>query len=183
MTSLFDLIRKRRSIRKYKAQPVEKSKVDTILKAALMSPASKRSNPWSFIVVDDKELLTKLSSSKPHGASFLKDAPLAIVVCADKTKSDVWVEDTSIASIIIQMVAMELGLGSCWIQIRLRDHESGILAEEFVKQALSLPANMSVESIISIGYPDEEKLPFDESKLLKDRVMYNRYIAKWELND
>jgi nitroreductase len=103
----------------------------------------------------------------------MENAPLAIVVCSDPGKCDVWVEDCSIAALIIHLVATDLGLGSCWIQIRLRDHDSKISAEEYVKQQLRLKENLTVEAIIAIGYPKEEKpghplasLPFDKVRYL-----------------
>ncbi|MBW2367707.1 MAG: nitroreductase family protein, partial [Deltaproteobacteria bacterium] len=108
------LIQNRRSIRRFEEKPVENEKVEQLLEAGLRSPSGKGSNPWEFIVVDDPSLLEKLSRSKPHGAAFLKGAPLAIVVCGDPEKSDVWVENTSIASIMIHLMATDMGLGSCW---------------------------------------------------------------------
>jgi len=86
-----DLIRSRRSIRKFKDKKVEKGKIDQILKAALMAPSSRSRCPWEFIVLDDQDILSKLSTCREHGASFLKNAPLAIVVLADTEKTDVWI--------------------------------------------------------------------------------------------
>lgn len=181
MNAMIELIRTRRSIRKYKDTKVEQEKIDILLKAALMSPASKRSNPWSFVVIDDTEIIQQLSTSKPHGADFLKGAPLAIVVCADPQKSDVWVEDTSIASILLQLTAQDLGLGSCWIQVRKRTHENGSYSEAYIQKLLSIPQDIVVESIIAIGYPDEVKTPFQDEKLLKNRLYHNSFTQNWEL--
>jgi nitroreductase len=88
-----DLLRSRRSIRQFEPRPVEQAKVDLLVEAALRSPSSRGFNPWEFVVVDNPELIDRLSKAKPHGASFLAKAPLAVVVCADPEKSDVWVED------------------------------------------------------------------------------------------
>ena len=154
---LLNLLRKRRSIRKFTAQPVPPDKVEALIEAAVRAPTSRGLNPWEFIVVDDRELLRELAHAKQHGSQFLDGAPLAIVLAADTTKSDVWTEDCSIAAIIIQLVAEELGLGSCWVQIRMRPHNKKLSAEAFVKQRLSLPEHFSVECIIGVGYPDEIK--------------------------
>ena len=181
MESLFELIRTRRSVRKFQDKKIEKEKIDVLLKSALMSPASKRSNPWSFIVVDDKNKIESLSKSKPHGAGFMKTAPLAIVVCADPKKSDVWVEDTAIASAVLHLSAHDLGLGSCWVQIRKRPHDEDISAEDYIKDLLQIDDNMVVESVIAIGYADEEKAPFDEEKMLTDRLYNNTFLDKWKL--
>ena len=111
MENFSDLIRNRRSMRKFTDEELTQDQVLTLLKAALMAPSSKRSNCWQFIVVDDKDTLEKLSFCKESGAAFVKDAALAIVVTADPLASDVWIEDASIASIMIQLQAEDLGLG------------------------------------------------------------------------
>ncbi len=172
---MLDLLKKRRSIRKYKDREVEEEKVDSIVKAALLSPSSRGICPWEFIVVRDKALLKELSKCKEHSSNFLKDAPLGIVVLADSEKSDVWIEDASIASIIIQIEAEALGLGSCWIQIRNRMHDKDKTAEEYIRELLSIPNNMCVESIISLGYPDEDKAPHSLDDLHYDKVHSDRY--------
>ena len=87
-----DLIAKRRSIRRFTADKVEAEKVELLKEAALLAPSSRGINPWEFIVVTDRSLLANLSAAKPHGSTFLKDAPLGIVVCADPQKSDLKVE-------------------------------------------------------------------------------------------
>jgi nitroreductase len=159
----FSLIQNRRSIRKFKKQPVEEAKIEMLLEAALRAPSSRSINPWEFIVVSDSNLLKKLSESKPHGSAFLKNAPLGIVVLADSEKSDVWIEDTSIACIFIQLAAESLSLGSCWIQIRKRMHDKSKTAEAYVSDLLNIPKNFCIESIIAIGYPDEKKYPMKKT--------------------
>jgi nitroreductase len=169
------LIQKRRSIRKYLEKPVETEKIDQLIEAALRSPSSRGFNPWEFIVVTDKDLLEKLSRAKPHGASFLKNAPLGIVVCADPEKCDVWVEDASIASIFIHLAAESLGLGSCWIQIRKRMHDRTKTSHAYICNILNIPENLNVESIVAIGYPDEKKPPHRKEELLYQKVHYGFY--------
>ena len=87
MESFATLIKNRRSIRKFTGQLLNPDQVEMILKAALMAPASKRKNPWQFVVVEDKEMLVKLSACKPAGAAFLKDCALAVVVLANVMES------------------------------------------------------------------------------------------------
>ena len=169
------LIQKRRSIRKYLGQPVEAEKIDALIEAAVRSPSSRGFNPWEFVVVTDKTLLEKLSKAKPHGASFLKNAPLGIVVCADPEKCDVWVEDASIASIFIHLAAESMGLGSCWIQIRKRMHDQTTTAQVYIRDLLDIPKNLSVESIVAIGYPGEKKLPHRKEDLQYEKVHYGLY--------
>lgn len=171
----FKLIQERRSIRKFKSKPVEKEKIDLIVQSALLSPSSRGIDPWEFIVVTDKDIIVKLSKAKANGSEFLKNAPLAIIVCVDSSKSDVWIEDTSIASIIICLIAEELELGACWIQIRNRMHDDKITSEAFVIDTLNICKDKKVESIIAIGYPDEKKIPSNLDELEYNKVSINRY--------
>jgi len=164
---ILDLLRKRRSIRKFQPQSVERDKIEALVEAAVRTPTSRGRNPWEFIVVNDQKLLQKLGIAKQNGSAFLTNAPLAIVVAADADKSDVWTEDCSIAAIVIQLTAEELGLGSCWVQVRLRPHDATSSAESYVKELLGLPDTHVVECIVGIGYPAEvkaghppENLPF-----------------------
>ncbi len=169
------LVQKRRSIRQYLEKPVEKEKIELLIEAALRSPSSRGFNPWEFIVVTDRGLLEKLSKAKTHGASFLKNAPLGIVVCADSEKCDVWIEDASIASIFLHLAAESLGLGSCWIQIRMRMHDQTKTSQEYVQKLLNIPENLNVESMIAIGYPAESKPPHRKENLQYEKVFYNEY--------
>lgn len=163
--SMIELLRNRRSIRKYSDQTVEPEKIKLLKEAALRSPTSKNNKPCTFIFVTDSELMDFLSTSKKHGAAFLKGAKLGVVVCADETKSDVWVEDCSIASILLQLTAQSLGLGSCWVQIRKRQHNNELSAEGYIKSLLKLPSNFRVESIIGLGYPAETRKPVSNDEL------------------
>lgn len=133
MENFSELIKRRRSMRKFTGEELTQDEVVSLLKAALMSPTSKRSNSWQFVVVDDKSTLELLSKCKEAGASFLKDAAVGIVVLGDPLASDVWIEDASVASIMIQLQAEDLGLGSCWIQVRERYTATGMSADEFVQ--------------------------------------------------
>jgi len=172
---MIEQLRKRRSIRKFTEQKIESEKTALLQESLLRSPTSRSFNPWEFIIVDDRELISILSNAKPHGLSFLETAPLAVVVCGDESKSDVWVEDCSIASILLQLTAQSLGLGSCWGQIRLRHHDDSKSAECFIQEQLNIPSHIRVESIIGIGYPAEEKSPVPDSQLLSKKIHYNRF--------
>ncbi len=175
MENLLELLRVRRSIRAFKDTQLSPELVEMLMQAALMSPSSKRSNPWQFVLVDDPATLDTLSRCKRNGAQFMNKAPLAVVVLADPERSDVWVEDASIASILIQLEAEDLGLGSCWIQVRERQTDEGEDSETYVRQALSIPANLRVLAIIAIGVKDEVRKPFDESRMQWEKVHLNEY--------
>jgi len=170
---MIELLRTRRSIRKFTAEKVSAESLETLVEAALRAPSSRGLNPWEFILVDDRELLLKLSVAKQHGAEFLKGAPLGIVVCADSNRSDVWVEDCSIAAIIIQLTAVSLGLGSCWAQMRNRMHDAEQTSEAYIQKLLGLPEHVKVEAIIGIGHPAETKDPVPAAKLQQEKIRHN----------
>lgn len=178
MEQFSDLIKNRRSMRKFTDEELTQDQVVSLLKAALMAPSSKRTNCWQFVVVDDKQMLEKLSHCKNMGSSFLKDAALAIVVLADPLASDVWIEDAAIASILIQLQAEDLGLGSCWIQVRERFTEEGISSGEFVHEALDIPLQLQVLSIVAVGHKGMERKPFNEEHLQWEKVHLHKYGAE-----
>jgi nitroreductase len=169
------LVQKRRSIRKFLKKPVEEKKINMLIEAALRSPSSMGSRPCELLIVTERGLLEKLSTAKQHGSAFLKNAPLGIVVCADPNKSDVWVEDASIVSIFIQLTAESIGLGSCWIQIRERMHDKGQTAQEYIANLLNIPEKIKVESIIALGYPDDQKPPHKKETLQYEKVYFDSY--------
>lgn len=170
-----DLLRSRRSVRTFLDKSIEQEKIDLLVEAALRAPSSRGFNPWEFVVVTDPVLLDRLSRAKPHGAGFLAKAPLGIVVCADPGKSDVWVEDVSIAAILLHLAATDLGLGSCWIQLRKRDHDETRTAGEYAAAVLGLPTGMAVSAIIAVGYPVQPSRPHPQVSLQHDKVSVNRY--------
>ncbi|MCK9641061.1 MAG: nitroreductase family protein [Prolixibacteraceae bacterium] len=172
---MLEILYNRRSTRKFSERKIEDEVIHQLLKAGLHSPSSKNSQPWEFVVVDDPELLGQLSVAKPHGACLLKHAPLAVVVAGDKTKSDVWIEDCSIASIILQLAAEALGLGSCWVQIHRRYHDDDQTANEFISNLLSIPDHLEVLSIVGIGYKAADRPPLSDKEIDWSKVMRNSY--------
>ncbi len=169
------LIEKRRSIREFLDKPVEASKIDMLIEAALRSPSSMGKNPWEFVVVKEKDLFEKLSTAKQFGSTFVENAPLAIVVCADPDTSDVWVEDASIASIYIHLAAESIGLGSCWVQIRNRMRDETVSSQAYLAELLGIPDSRQVLAMVAIGYPDEEKPPHTKEELQYGKVYLDRY--------
>lgn len=170
-----DLVQKRRSIRKFTNEELTEDQVYNLMRAALMSPSSKSSRCWEFVVVDDADTLSAIAHCKSAGAEFIEGAPLAVVVMADPTVSDVWIEDASIASYSIQLQAEDMGLGSCWAQIRNRCMEDGTPADEALHKLLSLPANFEVLSVIGVGHKAMERQPQNEEKLKWEKVHLNVY--------
>lgn len=175
MQSFHELMRHRRSIRKYTDEPVDPEHVRLILEAGLMAPAGKRKNPWHFVVVDEKDKLKALSEVRAMGTSQIANAALAIALVANPADSDTWIEDLSIASIQMQLQCADLGLGSVWCQMRMRENEEGVPAPYNVRQILGIPAEYEVLNIIAIGHINEERKPYDTEKLQWEKV----HTQKW----
>lgn len=171
----YDLLKTRRSIRKYQPGEIEPEKLETLKKAALLTPSSRGRRSWEFIFVTDRETLQKLSRCREGASGFLAGAALGIVVMGDQELSDVWTEDASIAAMTLHLAAHSLGLGSCWIQVRNRDHSAELKAGEYVKELLGVPEKFQMECILAVGYPAEEKPPCDEAGLSYGKVHKNRY--------
>lgn len=176
---LLDLLRTRRSVRRYTEQPVETEKINQILEAARLAPSSKSKWPWQLVVVRERERLDQLAAAKPHGAAFLKHAPLAIVVCGDTAASDAWVEDCSIAAFLLHLEATDLGLASCWVQLRLREHDEQQSAPDYVARILHLPPHLQPLAMVAIGHPGESKAALDPTELRKDRISSERLGEPW----
>ncbi|ASB51212.1 NAD(P)H-dependent dehydrogenase/reductase [Alkalitalea saponilacus] len=172
---MLEQIQNRRSCRKFTSQPVGDDIKEQFIKAILWSPTSKNNRPWEFVFIENKQTLEQLSKCKPHGAAFLSGAPLAIVILGDPTKSDVWIEDCSIAAILVQMVAEDLGLGSTWIQIRRREHDENLSAGDYVKDIIKAPECLEVASIIAIGYKEREREPYADNALLHNRIHFEEF--------
>lgn len=176
MENLHELLVNRRSIRRYTHEEVNPEDVKLILEAALMAPTSKSSRPWQFVVVEDKSMLERLSQCKPAGAMPIAKAAFAVVVAVDPALTDPWIEDASIAASYMQLQAADLGLGSCWIQVRGRFTADNIPSEEYVQELLGIPETLPVVCIVSFGHKDEERKSCDTSKLLWERV----HIGTWK---
>ena len=175
MTEFKDLVKKRRSHRKFVSSELDAEHVKLILRAALMSPTSKGQRSWQFVVVDDRSDLEKLADAKDFGSQFLKDAPLAIAVLGDPLQNDCWIEDGSIAAISMQYQAEALGLGSCWIQMRGRGLSDGTSADTIIRGILDIPENLSVLCIVAFGRKAEERKPQNEEKLKWENVHIGKY--------
>lgn len=164
--NIMEAILERRSIRKYEDKEVSDELVKELLKAAMAAPSSNNMQPWEFLVVRDKEQMNKIVEEKPAAAP-LKGASVAIVVCADTSedhdKINMWVQDCSAATENILLAAHSKGLGAVWISIYPVEPRT-----KNVQGILGLPEKIIPVSIISIGYPAENKAPanrYNEAKV------------------
>ena len=160
-----DIILSRRSIREYIDKPVEEDKIRYLMEAAMSAPSAHNEQPWVFVVIDDKSLLTKITGFHPY-SKMLLDAPLAILVCADTehlVNLDYFQQDCAAATENILLAANSSGLGGVWLGVYPK--------KDIIKgfsDLLGLPEGVIPFGLVSIGYPGVEKEPsarFDESRI------------------
>jgi nitroreductase len=161
----------RRSIRKYTGAEVSDGDIEELLRAAMAAPSAGNQQVWEFIVIKDRSVLEEITKMHPY-AQMLKEAALALVVCADlkrETHKGYWVIDCSAATENILIEAQYLGLGAVWLGIYPREERV-----EGLKKLLNLPPDIMPLSAISIGHPAEKKAPsnrYDPSRI---------HLNKWE---
>ncbi len=177
MTQFKDLVQQRRSHRKFTNEEIDEESVRLILRAALMSPTSKGQRAWQFVVVEDKSDLEKLSDAKDMGAQLIKGAAMAVVVLGNALQNDCWVEDGSIAAISMQYQAEELGLGSCWVQMRGRGLSDGTSADTVIRGILDIPDDLSVLCVVAFGHKADERKPQNEDRLKWENVHLNKFVS------
>lgn len=147
-----DVARSRRSCRSFLPEPLSDEEISLIMEAGDLAPSSRGIRPVRLVPVRDEGIIRRLALCRESGTRALETATFAVIVAADASKSDVWVEDCSIASIMMQLEAEDLGLGSCWIQVRLRG-DGGTGTEDIVRREASLDQSLKVESIVAFGRP------------------------------
>lgn len=171
--AVLDNIATRTSIRDYDSKPVEKEKVEKMLRAAMSAPTAMNRQPWHFIVVDRRSVLDALSEANPY-AKMLRKAPLAVVVCGDMDKAiegkgrDFWIQDASAATENLLLAAHAMGLGAVWTGCYPSEERV-----EGVRKILSLPDNIIPLNVVVMGYPAENPQPKDKFKT--ENISYNTY--------
>lgn len=169
--AVLDNIATRTSIRDYEARPVEKEKIEKMLRAAMAAPTAMNKQPWHFVVVDQRNVLDALAGTNPY-AKMLKKAPLAIVVCGNTDKMiegggrDFWIQDASAATENLLLAAHAMGLGAVW---------TGAYPSEerciSISKVLSLSDNLIPLNMIVVGYPAEQPQP--KQKFKEENISYN----------
>lgn len=160
----------RRSIRKYTNQKVTNHQIETLIKAGMYAPSASNQQPWHFIVINEKDILNKIAKVHPY-AKMLTQAQLGILVCGDmnlELSKDYWVVDCSAATQNILLAAHELGLGAVWLGIHPREER-----KNEIRNIFKLPENIQPMSLISIGYPAEEREVPERFK--PERIHYNAW--------
>lgn len=169
--TLFELMLKRRSTRKFNDKEISKKDLDLILQSALSAPSSMNRKPCSFMVVERPETLKELSQSKDHGAELIAGANKAIVVVGDPIIADTWIEDSSIALTYMHLMATDLDIGSCWVQIHLRS-KNGKDSEEIVRDILKIDSHYRIVGIMALGHSDDIPKPHGFEDLDKSKIHF-----------
>ena len=168
---LLEVMLKRRSTRSFKDENISRDDLKKILQAGLLAPTSRNRKSCNFMVVENKDVLNQLAESKDHGAALLKGANKAIVVIGDTLIADTWIEDSSIALTYMHLMAIELGLGSCWVQIHLRAKD-GIDSEGIVRDILKIDNHYGIVGILALGIPQNTPEPHTLEDIDKNKVHF-----------
>jgi nitroreductase len=171
---MLEIIRKRKSVRKYLGRPVEKEKLNEILKAAMFAPTARNLRPWEFIVATDGKTKNQLSQATPF-AAFAKDASAVIVICYDTNKGKRFKEDCSIAAENIYLEAANQGLGACFIQIAEGAEANVGEPEAFVKRTLGIPEHFRVQCLMPVGYPEKYPEPHKDEEFDESKIHYEKF--------
>lgn len=145
-----DLARRRKTCRTFSPEPLTEEEMGLIEEAGRIAPSSRNLKDVRLVPVRDAGLIRRLAGCKPSSTTPLETATFAVIVAADPSVCDVWIEDASIAAIMMQLEAEDLGLGSCWVQVRLRGSEEGS-AESYVLREAGLDPGWAVLSVMAFG--------------------------------
>jgi len=173
---MFDMIMHRRSVRQYTDERIAEDTLNKILYAGLAAASSKNRRPWEFVVVRDKDMLNRLGECRPSAGNLLGKCDTAIVVAADSELVDVWVEDCASAMTQMHLMTDALGVGSCWLQVRLRTTPDGNReTQAVIRDLLGIPEKYSVMAILTLGMPASHPGARTVDDLLLDKIHRERF--------
>ena len=160
---LKNILNSRRSVRKFSPVKVEREKLECVAAMALQAPSSRNTRSTRLLIVEQKELLEKLSKMRDYGSAFMKDAAAAIVVMGDKEASDLWLDNCAITATILQLAIVDEGLASCWVHVNnrpcLKDEPEGAKADDYLREVLDLPEKYGILCAVALGYSDFQPAP------------------------
>jgi nitroreductase len=167
MNDVLELLKSRRSIRKYKNQPVEEEKIQKCLEAAQWAPSASNKQPWEFLIVTDEKARLKLSELHPY-AKFVSESPVVFIPLTNpEIHQKYHMSDTALATMQYMIEAHSLGLGTCWAGVM------GASMEPEIKEMLGIPDHLNVLGLVATGYANEE--PTRTRKDLEDLIHYEKY--------
>ncbi|MCR5113999.1 MAG: nitroreductase family protein [Acholeplasmatales bacterium] len=165
-----ELIRTRRSVRKYKDIKIDDELLNEIVKAGLLAPTSKNLKSSEVIIVTDKGTIKKLAKARINSQAFTETAAAILVVIADKEKTSAYIEDASNTAMLMLLEAENLGLGACWIQLLGRTGINDLDSNQYVKDILNVPTNYDAVLMIDLGYKDMDPRAYTDSDINMERL-------------
>lgn len=170
--NILKVIKKRRSIRKYKKEKVSKNLLLQLIEAAIWAPSGSNVQPWYFIIVDYPETVEQINTFSP---GLLGEPSTIILICSDRKKAfekagtlgrdELCMMDISMAAQNIMLLAEEIGLGTCPVKS---------FNKRAISKILNLPSHVSADLIISVGYADEIASP-PHRRSVKDVTFFNTW--------
>jgi len=153
---LIEIIRTRRSIRRFKSTTIPDHLINSLIDSARHAPSAGNIQPWEFIIVKDKHIKEQLA--KTHAWShFINDAPVCIVVLGNEKESPSYFTlDATCATENLLLASHALGLGTCWVAVYDPYNPS---FEKHVRKVLNIPPHLRIIAMVPIGYPDEKVSP------------------------
>ena len=170
---VLDVIRKRRTVRKFTDQEVSREQIDLLLELAMCAPNRLNHQPWHFVVIQDKSVQKRFADFlRIH--SYLEDASAVIVACANPKASTTWAMDVSAAVENLMIGATALGLGTAWVGSP--DTVTWSMFEEAVRDSLAIPIDVRIVALLALGYPAKEPVPHSrEDRFDPTKVHYGRW--------
>ena len=160
---LKEIISRRRSTRKFLPTPVERERLERVVEMALQAPSSRNSRSTRFMIVQNPDLLEKMSRMRDYGSAFMKDAAAAILVMGDKRATDLWIDNCAISATTLQLAVVDEGLASCWVHVNdrpcLQAEPDGRKANDYLRELLELPEHYGILCAVALGYSDFEPKP------------------------
>lgn len=171
---LYELTSRRRSVRRYTGEPVNRDVLNEIMKVALTAPSSFGHRPVEFVVVEDSDTIRDLAACKSYGGSQIIGAGAVIVVMVKQDRGEFWIEDGAVASSYILLAAEQYGLGACWVQIRNRTGRRKSSSDE-IRELLGIPRGYEVLNLVAIGGKAERKAGYSDSDFDMGKIHYGNF--------
>lgn len=169
-----NIFKKRRAIRVFRNDNITPEQIEKIISAAMYAPSGYDRHPLNFIVVRNERMKYKLAKTN-QWTSYADKSNVIIVICADPNKSDVWLEDASIAAGYMWLKCAEIGAGACWNHVRDSKRPNGESGESYVKNLLKIPDNQKVICLLILGYSAIDLPEHKAEEYIKERIHYETW--------
>jgi nitroreductase len=170
---MLDLIRKRRTIRRFNGDRVSEEQIETLLELAMSAPNRLNRQPWHFVIIRDKELQKKVADTyRVH--PYIEQASVLIAVGANPDESPTWLMDISAATENLLLAATAMGLGGAWVGAP--DTMFWDQTEALLREALGIPSHIRIPTVVALGHPAEERPPHGKhDRFVRTKVHYGQW--------